>query len=62
MKVQSTTPVMWEWPGHHKPLGGMRPGGNVLYMDGRVEYVPMGEFPMTEEAFEVLRELDALGP
>jgi prepilin-type processing-associated H-X9-DG protein len=41
--AQSEVPVMWERPGHHVP-----DGGNVLYMDGHVEFVKYpGRFPMT---------------
>jgi prepilin-type processing-associated H-X9-DG protein len=56
--ARSSVPVVWEWPDHHEPAGG-----NVMYLDGHVEFVRMGrKFPMTPEAFRVLRELDALGP
>jgi len=42
--------VMWEWPTNH---GG---AGNVLYLDGHVEFVPYpGKFPMTEKFINELR-------
>ena len=41
-------PVMWERPGHHDP-----DGGNVLFMDGHVEFIRYpGKFPMTEAFIE----------
>ena len=45
-------PVMVENPGHHEG-----PGGNVLYMDGHVEFVEYpGKFPMTPAFIEALRD------
>jgi len=42
-RAQAQLPVMWERPGHHSLNGG-----NVLYMDGHIEFVPYpGKFPMT---------------
>ncbi|HOF38815.1 MAG TPA: carboxypeptidase regulatory-like domain-containing protein [Candidatus Hydrogenedentes bacterium] len=53
--VQAATPVLWEVPGGREESGGW-----VMYMDGRVEWVPYpGPFPMTE-AF-VTRTRDVLG-
>ena len=50
---------MIEWPDNHV---GVR-GGNVLYMDGHVEWIDYpGKFPMTEEAIAVLLELAGRGP
>jgi prepilin-type processing-associated H-X9-DG protein len=47
-------PVMFDRPGHHVP-----DGGNVLYMDGHVEYVEMGaKFPMTQAFITALESLD----
>ena len=54
--TQSTIPVLIERPGTHVP-----DGGNVLFMDGHVEYIRYpGKFPMTEAFIEGLRSLDAL--
>jgi prepilin-type processing-associated H-X9-DG protein len=51
----STVPIIWEWPGHHEVEGG-----NVLYLDGHVDFVRYpGKFPMTEKFIEALREIDA---
>ena len=53
--AQSTLPIMWERPGHHEP-----DGGNVLYMDGHVEFVRYpGKFPMTPKFMDRLIELSA---
>lgn len=57
--LQKKLPVMIEWPDNHV---GVR-GGNVLYMDGHVEWIDYpGKFPMTEEAIAVLIELAGRGP
>lgn len=40
--LTSKIPVIVERPGHH---GGQ--GGNVVYLDGHVEYVEFGRFPMS---------------
>ena len=49
----SEIPVIWEWPSNHGN------GGNVLYLDGHVEFVPYpGKFPMTERFVEALRETE----
>ena len=47
---------MIDRPDQHVPGGG-----NVLYMDGRVEYRKYGEWPMTDETLGLLYEIDALG-
>ena len=56
-------PIMWDRPytdpsrfrHHHYETG--EPAGNVLYLDGHVEYVAMGEkFPMTETMARLLEE------
>ena len=53
-QAQSTVPVLWEWPDNHMEGAG----GNVLYMDGHVEWVPYpSEFPMTEHALTTLAAL-----
>jgi len=45
-------PVMWEWPTNHGN------GGNVLYLDGHVEFVPYpGKFPMTKKFIKELRRI-----
>ncbi len=37
-------------------------GGNVLYLDGHVEFIEYpGKWPMTEKTVRILKELDALG-
>jgi prepilin-type processing-associated H-X9-DG protein len=52
--IQSIVPVMIEWPGHH----GRPPGGNVLYMDGHVEYLAYpGKWPMTPGTIGALTEI-----
>lgn len=58
MLFQSRVPVLIErYPNQHIP-----DGGNVLYMDGHVEFIKWGvTWPMTPEAMEVLLALDALG-
>ena len=51
----SSMPVMWERPGNHQP-----DGGNVLYMDGHVEFVQYREkFPMTEKFMTRLIQISA---
>ncbi len=52
--TQSELPVMIAEPGP----GQM--GANVLFMDGHVEYVKLGEFPITEPVLKRLRDVDAL--
>lgn len=55
--LQSKIPIMIERPDNHAPGGG-----NVLYMDGHVEFKRYpGEWPMTEESIGILEGLDALG-
>lgn len=54
--MQSTIPVLIERPGTHEP-----DGGNVLFMDGHVEYIKYpGKFPMTKAFIKGLSELDDL--
>ncbi len=51
-------PVLVEWPGHHAS-----PGGNVLYLDGHVEFVPYpGPFPMSPAFIEALQALAGWNP
>lgn len=55
--MQSVIPLMIERVDNHVPKGG-----NVLYMDGHVEFVRYpGEWPMTEKTMGLLLELDAMG-
>lgn len=56
-RIQSKIPLMIERPDNHTPGGG-----NVLYMDGHVEFKKYpGDWPMTFETIGILEELDALG-
>jgi prepilin-type processing-associated H-X9-DG protein len=48
----SQIPVMIAQPGPGAD------GANVLFMDGHIEFVPMGEFPVTQKFLKGLRELD----
>ena len=53
--AQERIPLMWERPGHHEP-----DGGNVLFMDGHVEYLRYpSRFPMTEAFIERCEEISA---
>ncbi|MBX3176158.1 MAG: DUF1559 domain-containing protein [Candidatus Hydrogenedentes bacterium] len=46
-------PVLVEWGDHHHPRGG-----NVLYLDGHVEFIKFGSrFPMTDEFFAAVKSL-----
>jgi prepilin-type processing-associated H-X9-DG protein len=54
---QSMIPVLIERPENH-----MLVGGNVLFMDGHVEFIRYpGKWPMTEKTINALKELDAMG-
>lgn len=54
--ARSRIPVLIERPEHHSP-----PGGNVLYMDGHVEFKQYpGEWPMTEQTISILKSLDQM--
>lgn len=56
--AQAKIPLLIEWPGHHKDIAN---GGNVLFMDGHVEYMPYpGKWPMTKKTIGLLRELAEL--
>jgi prepilin-type processing-associated H-X9-DG protein len=53
--AQSNIPVMWERPGNHEPEGG-----NVLYLDGHVEFLRYpGKFPMTTAFMKRCEEISA---
>lgn len=55
-QARSKIPVLWEMPDTQTA-----PGGWVLYMDGRSEWLPYpGEFPMNEAFIRGLREV--MGP
>ena len=55
--VQSTLPILIERPENHVPKGG-----NVLFMDGHVEFIKYGtHWPMTDRTMNALKELDAMG-
>lgn len=57
--IQSTIPVLWEWPDNHMEGAG----GNVLYMDGHVEWVAFpGKFPMTEHTLTSMAALAGYTP
>jgi prepilin-type processing-associated H-X9-DG protein len=50
----SRVPLMIERLGNHRPEGG-----NVLYLDGRVEFIEYpGKFPMTERTIAALERMD----
>ena len=58
-KVQSSIPVMMDWPDNHKNPEG----GSVLYMDGHVEFIKYpGKWPMTEKTMKILCELAGRPP
>jgi len=51
--VASETPVLIERPDNHVPRGG-----NVLYLDGHVELVKLGNFPMIQEFLDALESFE----
>ena len=54
---QSTIPVLIERPENHRSEGG-----NVLFLDGHVEFMSYpGKWPMTEKTVKTLEELAAMG-
>jgi prepilin-type processing-associated H-X9-DG protein len=54
---QSKLPILIERPENHVPMGG-----NVLFMDGHVEFIKYGtHWPMTDRTMNALKELDAMG-
>ncbi len=56
--MQAEIPIFLDRLGNHVP-----PGGNVLFMDGHVEFLRYpGQWPMTEKTVRILEELDSLGP
>jgi prepilin-type processing-associated H-X9-DG protein len=57
-KIQATIPLLIERPENHTPEGG-----NVLFMDGHVEFLrydESGRWPMTRSTIETLQTLDKL--
>ena len=57
--ARSTIPVMFDWPHNHQEAWG----GNVLYMDGHVEWRHYpDEFPMTETAISALAAISGYTP
>lgn len=55
---RSRIPVLIERLGHHRPNGG-----NVLYLDGTMEYLRYpGSWPMTEKTMAILRDMEAYRP
>ena len=55
-EVWSSIPVMIERPENHAPFGG-----NVLYLDGHVEFIRYpGKWPMTDQSIAIFESLDAL--
>ncbi len=51
-------PVMWEWPLNHAHAGG-----NVLYLDGHIEFIRYpDEFPMTKKFIGALRLMESQFP
>ncbi|MBX3178357.1 MAG: hypothetical protein KF886_13435 [Candidatus Hydrogenedentes bacterium] len=57
--TQKSIPVLLEWPENHESESG----GNVLFLDGHVEWMPYpGEFPMTETVITTLRGLAQNSP
>lgn len=60
--AQSQIPTLIEWPDRHAVAGGEQ-GGNVLFMDGHVEFMTYpGEWPMTEETIGILCKLAGREP
>ena len=60
--AQSKIPIVIEWPDHHPTETG-KSGGNVLYMDGHVEFLTYpGKWPMTEETMRILCDLAGRDP
>jgi prepilin-type processing-associated H-X9-DG protein len=55
--MQSEIPVFFDAPRHNPE------GGNVLYMDGHVEFIrfdPNGKFPMNAQSMDILKSLSAM--
>ena len=53
----SETLIMMDRGGAHVPAGG-----NVLFLDGHVEFRKWGEFPMTAEMFQALEQAETQEP
>jgi prepilin-type processing-associated H-X9-DG protein len=63
--AQSSVPVLMDSPNYSSGYAEFNhiPGGaNVLYMDGHVEFVKLGTWPVTQETLAILRSLDEMGP
>ena len=61
--MRSQIPVIIERPSRHRTIRNESEayGGNVLYLDGHVEFVVYpGKWPMTEKTIELLGQLDRL--
>jgi prepilin-type processing-associated H-X9-DG protein len=56
--TEADIPVMFDWPDNHQQGWG----GNVLYMDGHVEFVLYGEFPMTDTTIAAFAGLAGYTP
>ncbi len=58
--VLYTIPVMWDRRPYHRRRGWITTdkyaGGNVLYLDGHVEYIAWGHFPLTDTMARLLDE------
>jgi prepilin-type processing-associated H-X9-DG protein len=54
VEASASIPLLIERPGNHVPFGG-----NVLFMDGHVEFIRFGtKWPMTDRAIGILQALD----
>jgi prepilin-type processing-associated H-X9-DG protein len=54
VEASASVPLLIERPGNHVPFGG-----NVLFMDGHVEFIRFGtKWPMTDRAIGILQALD----
>ncbi len=51
--AQAIIPVMIERPGHHQQRGS-----NVLFMDGHVEFIAPGTWPVTDKTMRALQKMD----
>jgi prepilin-type processing-associated H-X9-DG protein len=56
LRAQAAIPLLIERPDNHEP-----PGGNVLFLDGHVEFIRYGErWPMTKTVLDTLRSLEGM--